>query len=342
MADVLSQSEIDALLSALNTGEVDTSEIANAEKKVRDYDFTRPSKFSREHLKTLQIIYDNYSRSLSSYFSGYLRMPTHITVDSVEALTYKEFSGGLANPLVFTMINFQPLKGSIMAKMSAKLAYAIIDRVLGGNGNEMKDEREFTEIETALVQRVISKMAEMMREPWENVYAIHPRLEKMETNVQFAEIIEPNEMVALITLNVQLGELTDMINICIPHMVIEPVMHKISTKQWFSVKREEKMDNYKDKLEEKLTKLTVPIKAILGSSVIKVDEFVDLQVGDVIKLDTDINSTLKILVGDIYKFDAKPGTSRHRNSILITKVIKEEKKQNENLDDDVGREEANG
>ncbi|MCQ2978609.1 MAG: flagellar motor switch protein FliM [Clostridia bacterium] len=341
MADVLSQSEIDALLSALNTGEVDTDAMVSTEKKVRDYDFTRPSKFSREHLKTLQIIYDNYSRALSSYFSGYLRMPTHITVDGVEALTYKEFSGGLSNPLVFTMINFAPLKGSIMAKMSAKLAFAIIDRVLGGEGNEISEEREFTEIEVALVQRIISKMAEMMREPWENVHQIHPRLEKLETNVQFAEIIEPNEMVALITLNVQFGELTDMINICIPHMVIEPVMHKLSTKQWFSVKREEKLDNYKDRLEEKLTKLIVPIRAVLGTSVIKVDEFADLQVGDVIKLDTDINSTLKILVGDIYKFDAKPGMSRHRNSILITKVIKEQPK-NDIDEESVGKEEANG
>ena len=104
MAEVLSQSEIDALLSALNTGEVDTSEMVSNEKKVRDYDFTRPSKFSREHLKTLQIIYDNYSRTLSSYFSGYLRMSTHITVDSVEALTYKEFSGGLSNPLLLVFL----------------------------------------------------------------------------------------------------------------------------------------------------------------------------------------------------------------------------------------------
>ena len=153
MADVLSQSEIDALLSALNTGEVDTTEMASSEKKVRDYDFTRPSKFSREHLKTLQIIYDNYSRALSSYFSGYLRMPTHITVDGVEALTYKEFSGGLSNPLVFTMINFAPLKGSIMTKMSAKLAFAIIDRVLGGEGSEIKEEREFTEEMLKIIEK---------------------------------------------------------------------------------------------------------------------------------------------------------------------------------------------
>ena len=331
MADVLSQSEIDALLSALNTGEVDTTEIQSTEKKVRDYDFTRPSKFSREHLKTLQIIYDNYSRQLSTYFSAYLSLPTHITVDGVEALTYKEFSGGLSNPLVFSLINFSPLKGSIMAKMSAKLAYAIIDRVLGGEGNQLQEEREFTEIEVALMQRIVSRMAEMMREPWENVYSIHPRLDKLETIVQFAEIIEPNEMVALITLNVQLGELTDMINICIPHMVIEPVMHKISTKQWFSVRREEKMDNYKDKLEEKLTKLAVPVKAILGTSVIKVDEFVDLQVGDVIKLDNDVHGTLKILIGDIYKFDGKPGINRSRNSILITNVVRNDDENEEDI-----------
>jgi len=342
MAEVLSQSEIDALLSALNTGEVDTFDMAPAEKKIRDYDFTRPSKFSREHLKTLQIIYDNYSRALSSYFSGYLRMSAHVTVDSVEALTYKEFSGGLANPLVFTLINFSPLKGSIMAKMSARFAYAIIDRILGGDGNSLKEEREFTEIEIALIQKIVSKMAELMREPWANVYEIRPSLEKLETNVQFAEIIEPNEMIALITLNVQFGEISDMINICIPHMVIEPVIHKISTKQWFSVKREESVDNYRDKLADKLSKLVVPLRAILGTTMISVNEFIDLQVGDVIKLDTDTASPLKVIVGDIYKFDAKPGTSRKRNAILITNVVNNLNEDESTSDDSMGKEETNG
>ncbi len=338
MAEVLSQNEIDALLSALTTGEVDADKmIETTEQKIVDYNFKRPSKFSREHLKTLNIIYDNYARALSSYMSGYLRIPTHISVDSVEAFTYKEFNSAFSNPLVFSLINFRPLKGSIMLKLSAKLAYSIIDRVLGGACNEMEEEREFTEREIAIIGKVVSKMAEIMREPWENVYEVRPMLEKLETNAQFAEVIEPNEMVALITLEVQIGECTDMINICIPHMVIEPIIHKLNTKEWFSVKRNELTDDYKDKIEDKIGKLNVPVRAILGRTVVTVTEFLDLQVGDVVKLDTDMKADLEILVGDIYKFKAKPGTSRKRNSVLITKVVKEDKNNEEETEE--GKEE---
>ncbi len=326
MADVLSQSEIDALLSAISTGELDANEIKSNEHVIKDYDFKRPSKFSREHLKTLEIIHDNYSRQLSSYLSGFLRLSSHVQVESVEALTYKEFSGALFNPLVFTLINFKPLKGSIMMKLSSKIAFGIIDRILGGQGSELKKDREFTEIESVLLLRFAEKLAEMMREPWNNFIDVKPTLEKMETNVQFAEIIEPNEMVALITLNIRIGDIADMVNICIPHMTIEPIMNRLNTKQWFSVKRdEEHIEDYKGKLESKLGKITIPIRAVLGECNITVNDLLNLQIGDVVKLNQDVKSTLKVLVGNIYKFDARPGLCRKRNAILVNKVRREEK-----------------
>lgn len=326
MGDILSQNEIDELLRALNTGEIDVQQMQTTtqEKKIKSHDFRRPSKFAKDHLKTLHIIHENYSRLVTNFLSGYLRTLVQVDVISVEPLSYYEFNNSISNPVILSVVDFTPLAGSIIFEIAPNISFALIDRILGGKGSSMDRVRGFTEIELAIIERIIIQMLNLMREPWENVIAIRPRLEKIETNAQFAQIISPNEIVALVTLSARVGEVEGMINICIPHMVVEPIVSKLSTKFWFSTIEKEFNSDVKENIESKIEQTVVPLKAILGRTVINVAEFIELQEGDVLPLDTNINGNLEVLVGDILKFYANPGVKKNKVSIKITDVLKRE------------------
>lgn len=326
MGDILSQNEIDDLLKALTTGEIDVQQIQTTtkEKKIKIHDFKKPPKFANDHKKTLQFIYENYARILQTFLSGYLRTLVQVEVFAVDALQYSEFSNSLSNPIILAVVDFAPLTGSIILQMEPPIVYAIIDRILGGKGTSLDKIRGFTEIEMAIIERVIVQMLNRMREPWENIVSIKPRLDKTEINAQFAQIIQPNEMVALVTLSARIGEVEGMINICIPHMVVEPIMPKLSTRLWFTNMENEVRPETKEAIELKIQNTHVPVKAVLGKTVITVNDFIDLQCGDVIPLETNVNADLEILVGDLLKFYAKPGVKKNKVAVKISEVVRRE------------------
>ena len=230
MADVMSQEEIDKLLNQLSTGELDAEELVETtERQVREYDFSRPSKFSKEHLRTLEIIFDHYGRLLSTHLPAYLRKTVQVDVMNSEAVTYSEFSNALANPVLLGVVNFSPLKGNIVIELAANLGYAIVDRMLGGGGEPLDKNRDFTEIELSIIERILGVCVNLLREPWQNVVAIEPRLERIETNSQFAQIISPSEMIAIITINIKIGETEGLMNICLPFLCLEDIMDKLNT-----------------------------------------------------------------------------------------------------------------
>ncbi len=332
MGDILSQNEIDSLLASLVDGDAETvaqkqgelEVAANSSSAIKEYNFLKPPKFNKEHLKTLEVIYDNYARGISSFLTGYLRTSVHCEVAGVEQITYNEFNKLLPNPVLISIVNLLPLKGSIILEMSAPIGYAIIDRILGGPGVGMKQLRDFSEIEKILIKRVFSQIANALVEPWENVLIIKPRVDKIETNPQFAQIISPNEMVALVSLKVRIGDTEGILNFCIPHLVVEPVMHKLNMRYWYTGKESDDSTQFKNAMEDRLNETTLPIKVIIGKTTVSISEFINLQVGDVIPLDSFINSDLRVEVGTLHKFNGKPGISRMKNSIQITKVVRKE------------------
>ena len=325
MSDILSQNEIDNLLQALSSGEVDAEEIkASSEKQVKNYDFSRPSKFSKEHLRTLEIIFEHYGRLLSTNLPVYLRKNIQVEVMNSEAVTYMEFSNSLSNPVLLGIVNFEPLEGNIIVEMASKLGYAIVDRMLGGEGEPLDKVREFSEIELLIIERIMTACVQLLREPWTNVLDVHPRLERIETNSQFAQIISPSEMIAIVTISIKIGDVEGFMNICLPYITLEPVMDKLNTKFWYSNMQERVEMEYADPIESLIAKAIVPVKAILGKSVISVNDFSGLQVGDIIRLNTKVNQELDVYVGDIKKFTALPGATGEDYAVRITSVIREE------------------
>ena len=325
MGEVLSQSEIDNLLSALSSGELDVDDIqGKEEKQVKNYDFKRPAKFSKEHLRTLEIIYEHYGRLLSTNLPVYLRKNVQVSVTSSETVTFSEFTNALSNPVILGIVNFQPLSGNIIVELASNLGFAIIDRMLGGQGVPLERPREFSEIEMTIIEKIMVICMQLMREPWKNVVDINPVMDRIETNAQFAQVISPSDMIAIVTLNVKIGDAEGLMNVCLPYFTLETVMDKLNTKYWFSTMKDEHDENYQEYLEVMLRKVDVPVKAVLGKSAISVDDFVHLQVGDVIRLDSKVDSDLNVYVGNIRKFTALPGASKDAYAVQVTTVIREE------------------
>ncbi len=324
MGEVLSQNEIDNLLAALSSGELDAEEMSDSnDKQVKNYDFKRPTKFSKEHLRTLEIIYEHYARLLSTSLPVYLRKSIQVSVASSETVIFSEFSNALSNPVILGIVNFQPLGGTILIELAAQLGFAMIDRMLGGAGDPLEKNRDYTEIEMTVIRKMMVVCMQMMREPWKNVADINPVMERIETNSQFAQVIAPNDMIAIVTLNMKIGEVEGFMNVCLPFFTLESIMDKLNTKYWYANMQEQNDENFEDYLEAMIKRVDIPVKAVLGKSEILVNDFVNLQVGDIIRLDTEVEQDLTIYVGNIKKFTALPGSSRDKFAVRVTSVIRE-------------------
>ncbi|MCM1156937.1 MAG: flagellar motor switch protein FliM [Bacteroidales bacterium] len=325
MADVLSQNEIDALLKQLSSGELDVDEI-NEEPavKIKEYDFARPAKFSKEHLRTLEIIFEHFGRLVSSNFPAYLRKNVQVDVMNSEAVTYSEFSNALSNPVLLGVVDFAPLNGNIIIELASNLGYAIVDRMLGGMGEPLEKPRDFSEIELSVLERIFVTLVDLLREPWENVIEIHPHLERIETNSQFAQLVSPSEMIAIVTINMTIGNVEGLMNICLPFITLEDVMDKLNTKYWFATMQSKDQNIYNEMIENSITKAQIPIRALLGKSRISVMDFINLQLGDIIKLNSRVDDELDVYVGNIVKFKALPGSGTKQYAVKVTEIIREE------------------
>jgi len=328
MPDVMSQNEIDELLNALSAGEVDVTDIEEEkkEKKIKKYDFRRPDKFAKDQLRTLEIIHDNLARLINNFLSGYLRSVVEIDVLSTQSMVYSEFSNSISNPAILGIVNFAPLEGQIIVDISNDLAFAMVERLLGGQGKNplLKESRALTEIEEVLIRNILVKFINLMRESWSNIIELKPKLDQIETNSQFAQIVSPSESIALITFSFRVGDTEGMVNIAIPHYVIEPILPNLSSKLWFtSTIRKEKTESEQHAISSGIEKSSVPIKAIVGRSSISVSELLTLSVGDVIVLNRNVEDDMEIYVKEKLKYFGKPGVSKNRMAIRVSGINEE-------------------
>lgn len=324
MGEVLSQDEIDKLLRAMTAGDLEVGEMnAKDEKQVKNYDFKRPTKFSKEHLRTLEIIFEHYGRLLSTNLPVYLRKNIQVSVVSSETVVFSEFSNALSNPVILGIVNFAPLPGDIIIDLSSNLGFAIIDRMLGGYGSPLEKDRDFSEIEMTIIEKIMIVCMQLMREPWRNVVDITPMMERIETNPQFAQIIAPSDMIAIVTLNLKIGDVEGLMNICLPFFTLESVMDKLNTKYWYSTMQDKDDEDYEEHVEALIRRVEVPVKAVLGKSNVSVNDFVNLQRGDIIRLDRGVDTELNVYVGNIKKFTALPGSNKDNYAVRVTSVIRE-------------------
>ncbi|WP_409174325.1 flagellar motor switch protein FliM [Brevibacillus fortis] len=331
MAEVLSQSEIDALLAALSSGEMDANELKKeeTERKIKVYDFKRALRFSKDQIRGLTRIHENYARLLTTYFSAQLRTFVQITVASVDQLPYDEFIRSIPKMTILNIFEAPPLEGRMVLEVNPNIAYTMLDRLLGGQGAIPEKMGALTEIETTVMERVFGKALDTFHEAWKQIIELDPYQEGLEMNPQFMQIVSPNEIVVVISFSTKIGDTTGMINLCLPHVVLEPIMTKLSGQYWFSKQKKTRDEEERLRVEDRVKVAKLPIVAEMGTATITVGDFLQLQRGDVIQLDQSIDNKLKIKVGDHLKFLGQPGTLKGRVAVQIDEVIEEGEEQNE-------------
>ena len=334
MSDILSQAEIDELLNTLMAGDEaapsGTTEGAPA-LKVKEYDFRTANRFPKEQMRTFNVVFESFSQLFSNRLSNILRVSCECEVLSIEECSYSEFNNSLPAPVVLVVVESPPMYGSLLFQMSPELAYMLISRLFGG-GSAGESSKQFTEIELSLVERVLRQVIGVYDEAWDKVIGLSTTIDRIETSPQFAQISAPNEPVAVIILNIKMGEESGLMSICLPHTAIEPVSQQLNTRLWFSSgKRDDgKSDERFAMLSDKIVSTQIPLTAYFEQTPATVADIVNLSIGDVIKLEHGLNQPVTIKVHHIPKFHASIGTMGTKYALQIVDIIKEDN-QNESL-----------
>ncbi len=319
---MLSQQEIDALLSAISTGEVNAEEIKHEEsqKRVKQWDFRRPDKFSKDQVRTLEMLYENYARHLTTSLATFLRTAVEVKLVSVQQMTYGEFVQSLPNPTIMCSYSLKPLSGSAVLEMNPELGLMIVERLLGGKLRLPDKPRELTDIEQTILRKVILRILSHVQEAWENVAEVQASLERMELNPQFIQVVAPNQMVILITLSVKGEGSEGFMNFCLSDTLLEPVLPKLSAHYWFGSARQTASKETLEALRRRVERTKVDVVANVGSCTVTVRELMALRPGDVIVLSTRADSACEVRVGSSVKFRGKPGVLGSKLAVQIVSV----------------------
>lgn len=318
MAEILSQKELDALLSGVR------KTVAGEGKKVKRYDFKHPDKFSKDHIRTLQMLHENLARLWSSSMSAHLRGSVQIEVVSIEQVSYEEFIRQLPNPTVLASISLQPLHGLMVWEINPDISISIVERLLGGNGELEQFRRELTEIELTVIRSTLSKMTGDIRAAWANVMSISPELVGIEVNPQFCHVAPPTEMVILVSLEFRLNHKTGLMNICLPYTLLELAIPRLSAQYWFASGEKEEDESSKQLIKGMLAPTLLELSVELGKTEVSVAELLDVEIGDVIRLKTKVGDDLQVNMNGKPKFKAKPGVVGNTLGIEVTEIYSKE------------------
>ncbi|MDR0760050.1 MAG: flagellar motor switch protein FliM [Treponema sp.] len=326
MTEVLSQEEIDQLLTAINAGEAEPEAfrpVADT-RKIKIYDFKRPDKFSKDQIRTVSIMHESFARLTTTSLSAQLRSMVHVHVASVDQLTYEEFIRSIPTPTTLAIINMDPLKGNAILEIDPAITFSIIDRLFGGTGEGTKSQHELTDIEQSVMEGIVVRILGNMREAWAQVIDLRPRLGQIDTNPQFAQIVAPTEMVVLVTLETKVGDVEGMMNFCIPYLTIEPIIGKLSAQFWYSSVRRNTTAENLNLLKDKLATVDVNVVAEIGKIQIPVRDVLSLRIGDIIQLySVRVGDPFSLSVGNKRKFLCRPGVIGKKMAVQVIKKTAE-------------------
>jgi flagellar motor switch protein FliM len=322
MSKTLSQWEIDALLSSVAAEESSAGPAAVAaapERTVKLYDFRRPDKFSKEHIRAIQNIHEAFARVTASSLTSYLRAGTTVQLSSIEQVVYDEYVHQLSSPTLVNVVELQPLAGRIVVEMSMGMGLAMLDRMMGGGGQVNGRRAELTDIEMALLRSLGSTLISGLKDGWAAVADLQPILVETVMNADLVQAALPGDIAALLLFEVQTLGTSGTVSICVPHPVLEPLMDRLNTQAWFSSSaRKHGSEDDRLKLLERLRGAQLPISVELGSTSITVGELMGLRKGDVIRLDRNAGADLTILAGTRARFLGRPGTLGGNRAVQVT------------------------
>jgi flagellar motor switch protein FliM len=337
VSDILSQEEVDALLSAVSSGgDVDmgagnapaaadkgSEDFSEDEKTVSLYDFRRPDRVSKDQMRTLQNLHESYARQFSTSLTNFLRTFVEIELVSVDQLTYAEFIMSISNPSCIYVFKMEPLDGSAILEINPTLVFFIIDRLFGGQGRPSEQNRELTLIEQSVLHRIVERGLNDLKEVWEHIGVFSPKIEGYETNPQFVQIAPPGETVILVSLEVRMQNASGLMSICFPYLLLESVITNLSGESWMSSQSTSTTET-RNVLETEIQDLPLTLSTTIGKTNITIRDLLQLQRGDVLVLDKPFDSDLNVQIDGKSKMAARSGLIGRKKAIKITRILEKE------------------
>jgi flagellar motor switch protein FliM len=344
LSDVLDQSEVDALLAAVDSGQVASSDApANASgagaknsasggrgdggipgQQITVYDFTRPERVSKDQMRALETLHEGFGRNFGVALSGYLRTIIEVKVSSIEQLTYSEFIHSLPSPTCFTLLKAEQLGGQICLEISPLIIYPIIDRLLGGsNADLFVPQRPLTQIEQRLVERITDRATQCLSEAWSNLTPVTYSVQDFESNPQLVQIVPPNETVVVVGFELKMGNRAGTMSLCIPYNVIEPVMGALAAQNWFKYQRKGGNDDYARKLTRNVSYATVELRCILAQTRLSVRDLLSLAPGDILTTEKLAGADVLLQVEGRNKFLGSLGQFRRGKAVKIRRLCQD-------------------
>lgn len=327
MADILSQDEVDLLLSAVadgNLGAPQQPERAMDGPRLSSYDFRRPERVSKGQLKGLQSLFEALSRELSILFPPFLRTVVRVDLVSLDQLTYDEFILSVARPTALACINMAPLDGNAVLEVSPSMFFPIIDRLLGGRGRALSEPRELTEIETRIIRRIVGMILDSLRRSWAQLIEFQCSIINIESDPLIVQIVAGSEMVVLVGYEVHIGDTVGSMNMCIPLLVLSPILDQISQQAHFTRRMSaEVAQATREAISRIISKALVNVDAILGEAALPVSEIARLTVGDIIQLDTIPEEPISVMVGGLERYIARPGRKGEQSAVVLTGLVRD-------------------
>jgi flagellar motor switch protein FliM len=315
---ILSQEEIDALLSAMDKGEVNPEQMKKAEVVVEPYSLTSQNLMLSNQFCALEEVYDKFATSLQTYLSSSLNQPAEVEFVSAEMTKYDEFISTFPSPTSLHIFNMEPLIGAALLAIEANLVFALIDCMLGGSGVPLDPVRDFTLIEQRMIKKFALKALETFEQTWESIHPVKVYLRRTETNPEFVHLVNSNELMFIVVFSIKGNDFSGNVHICIPYIMLEPIKDELSS----AYRKEEELEHsWSTQLQGLLMDTQVNIVAELGKTTYTVEDLLNLQVDDVVQLDTGPQDPIMLKVGGIPKYQGFPGIINGNRAVEITKLL---------------------
>jgi flagellar motor switch protein FliM len=338
LTDVLDQSEVDALLAAVDTGQMSSDAPSpggfapdgSARVDVQVYDFKRPERVSKDQMRALEALHEGFGRNFGAALSGYLRTIIEVSVAHIEQLTYSEFIHSLPNPTCFNLLKAEQLDGQLCLEISPLIIYPVIDRLLGGsNADLFIPQRPLTQIEQRLVQRITDRATHHLSEAWSNLTPVTFSVQDFESNPQLVQIVPPNETVVVVGFELKMGNRAGTMSLCIPYNTIEPIMGVLAAQNWFSYQRKGGQEDHARRLTRNVSSAPVEMRAFLARTTMKLNDLLSLAPGDIITTDKSVTADAFVEIEGRHKFFGQIGKLRGARSLRITRVSPDVSDSNE-------------
>jgi flagellar motor switch protein FliM len=330
MSDVLSQNEIDNLLSEMTTGTLDVDDILSgkvSKGEISNYDFRRPNRISKNQVRTLQTVHENFAEVFGYYLVSKLQSIVSITVTSVDQLFYSEFILSVSNPSCIYVFDIEGTDGSGILEISPQLALTIMERLLGGATDTPPKLRSITPIEQAVIRGVVEHALSDLRNVWRSITDLNFTYQRLEMEADFVQIAPASEIVVVVSFDVNVGVNTYLMNLCFPTFALEEVLTKLNRQQVTTSALKQTPARIRENMavmKQQMETTFLPVVAELGKAALTVRELMDLKSGDVIKLNKRINQEIEITIANKRKLAARPGSVEGKKAVRITRQLTEE------------------